>query len=192
MNGKVIKLSKDLRDKIKTKIMDKCDKFQKRRDAVKKRKEKLALAIYRHVRGKEEEAMNAAPVHWFSTNKKISVDFKGINDSYYRYTELRFPEGIEKRFCIGDRSGAFATFDAGTPLHERWIKICREIESIVKDEEKLLLQISTTLNSCTTVTNLLKVWPQIKDVVDEVVGEHSTTSFLPVVPIANLNKELGL
>lgn len=99
---------------------------------------------------------------------------------------MHFSDSTEdKRICP---SGA--VFEGDHPLVSRFHELHNKESEIDSREESLRQQIKAVIKSCTTVKKLLDVWPEAKELLPQQLEESRPQ--LPAVPVAELNKLVGL
>jgi len=80
--------------------------------------------------------------------------------------------------------------DAGNPLVEKLYAIDHDAAALKSEREQLTLSLWAVLDSVTTDKRLIEVWPEAVAFIP--AAERAATSNLPALPIADLNKMIGL
>lgn len=90
---------------------------------------------------------------------------------------------------ISPASGAI-TLEAEHPLTQQLFDIDHDSEALKQETEQLKLSLWAVLNSVSTDTKLVEVWPEAVAFIP--AAEKASTPQLPALPIASLNKLIGL
>lgn len=165
----------------------------------------IALAIYNRVYNPKVRAkMDELPDGWLQTHNDIMIRFEtenmrfAFNGYHSNYTNhvLRYiydcnVASITKKFPHSDLKGSTLAVinksndELGLRIYEH-IKLetqyCTEIRNLKKTLEN-------TLASFTTTEKLVEAWSEVKEFVP---GPVVTATNLPAIPVADLNKSLGL
>lgn len=83
-----------------------------------------------------------------------------------------------------------SVLQADDPLTERLYVIDHDIQMLKAEIEHLTAALWAVLNSVTTDTKLIEIWPEAVAFIP--AAEKANTPQLPALPIADLNKMLGL
>ena len=109
--------------------------------------------------------------------RKFYVNLAGAN----LIVELtRYAEAFDRR----------QTVTADNPLVQQFYDLEHELAAAQDDLAKLRQQVRATLDSFTTIAALVKAWPEATELVAGLVPAPKYQ--LPAVPVANLNKLIGL
>jgi hypothetical protein len=166
-------------------------KLAKREADLKQYKAGLALKIYdTSYSGTQRLHMESLPEGWLKTVKIIKARLGGIDFG----SEL--PDGMTVRVPASgygyQNESSFLLSELHGPLAEEAVKLDQEGKSIVADKERLTHEINSVLHSVTTANRLVTVWPEIKEIVDEVCRTYAVNANLPAPCVTNLNRDLGL
>lgn len=115
---------------------------------------------------------------YLSNYKRVS--FGGVRDHVYAdWGASRIVRGGVSRVAI----------PKGHELETEYLAIGALDKGIKADAEKIRAQVHALIGSITTVAKLLKVWPEVRELLPPGL-EHGKT--LPAVPVADLNAAIGL
>lgn len=87
-------------------------------------------------------------------------------------------------------SGGDVTLEAEHPLTQQLFDIDHDAEALKQETEQLTVSLWAVLNSVSTDAKLVEVWPEAVAFIP--AAEKASTPQLPALPIASLNKMIGL
>lgn len=180
-----VKLSKNLRDKIRKRLLDK--KF----DPLLKKLKDEELAFYTRLHRElyteaDWKKMQALPKGWLPNAGHISFKF---GSRYERYTA----PGSAPSFLVRDeqRGNVLAVFDAKDPATEEYLNISDRLEKLIGERRTRGNEIDAITGSVTTLARLWEVWPEVQSATQDLDITPKKT-MLPATQLDNLNKNLGL
>ena len=181
-----MRLSNTQREEIRKQLLDR--KFSKRKKDFIKREERFRNFLYNQwYDAKVRRRINGLPDGWLRTRSSVSVRI-GVNSYGFAYSEPR-------RFLSKDIGGYFkeATmkFSITSPVGSAWEELEADRSKQEKEYNALHSEITSALWSVNTKKQLLTAWPEIADLVEEVV-KAPTRKLLPVPKLDVLNHKLGL
>lgn len=118
---------------------------------------------------------------------KITTNVAGQSRDVYWNGEFRYankPE--ERRVCPDTR----VTLLADDPLTEQLYAIDHDAAALKSEREQLTVSLWAVLDSVTTDKRLVEVWPEAVAFIP--AAERAASPQLPALPIADLNKMIGL
>ena len=146
----------------------------------------LAEDIYKNLLGDDYKKIQKMPKNWFPSQAYIGVNFVGVDS----YAAIDFANNMELPFpfhAYQDRVKLAKTHK----LHKQFVKI-KKIESDFRlKENELHEQIWIKLCQVNTTRDLIKAWPEIADVVRQVVDIPFVEENI-VLDTADINQSLGL
>jgi hypothetical protein len=178
------KLTNGLRDKIVENAWTQL--FQKELEDIKQVQMQLADQIY--------EKYIATPAQQ-EIMKILPAEFFAANDYIYCYINNRqIGNSVTLRFSTARRlpsfvCGCYPEFN-DADLDTVWNKLTAEKNSILRERDKLCKEIRGVVNSVTTVSKLLEVWPESKKFIPDHAFTKAGIPNLPAVMIDNLNAAL--
>lgn len=118
-----------------------------------------------------------------SRNYRITANVAGQSRDVYWNGEFRYADKPEeKRVCPNER----VTLLADDPLTEQLYAIDHDAAALKSEREQLW----AVLDSVTTDKRLVEVWPEAVAFIP--AAERAASPQLPALPIADLNKMIGL
>lgn len=120
----------------------------------------------------------------------LADSYRAVNREKYISVNLA---GANLRIGLTRYSEAFCTrqtVTADNPLVQQFYDLEHELATAQDDLAKLRQQVRATLDSFTTIAALVKAWPESAELVAGLVPAPKYQ--LPAVPVANLNKLIGL
>lgn len=153
----------------------------------KKNQHILAEKLYiRMFSKKEHELMATLPDGWLPENNKIYA-----KTSSYGWHYMYFEGDICKRFL--DNRGIQYDLEKDKVMMDAVLKYIHECEDIRAEEAKAKREVWAILGSVTTSGKLIKVWPEIESVVEDVCGAYAVEAKVPaVINAKELNEKFDL
>lgn len=161
----------------------------------------FALAVYDDIyKRKDRDAMAALPDGWLPTIDRISVFFGGqktvlnLNGTFWVASDFEIlrpaVESVERRVPFSHWSERKAhAYDAGHRLSERFSKIESRMQKFVEDCRAANRQVLGALGKAGTIKSLCAAWPEATPFC---APFDAARPQLPAVPVAQLNRMLGL
>jgi hypothetical protein len=143
------------------------------------RKTKLADAIYAAVYKDWAAKMWEAPLEWFHRDQCLRCHFNGKYDNLHMSKERPFPNNRRS-----------TDFGYNSPHTVEWNQIQADEEAMEHARQSAKQMARAVLNSCRTVEQLLKQWPEVKPFLPKDLSAPMTTAL--TVPMSTLNAMLGL
>lgn len=115
---------------------------------------------------------------WIATHDMVSVsiqfaDHKGVQQKMVFSTTVRPALPLPILFCA--RSPTTLELTSAMPSYEKVATIARNIYQIREDRNELQAAVSKILRQCTTLRQVLEIWPSALDYMpDEVKERHAT------------------
>lgn len=144
-------------------------------------------------------ANNAVPAllrsRSFNANVEIGIRYAnvaGMRRSVFFNGEINYPNDSGARVemqKIVPRDHE-VTIEADDPLTEQLYAIDHDDAALKSEREQLTVSLWAVLDSVTTDKRLVEVWPEAVAFIP--AAERAGTSNLPALPIADLNKMIGL
>ncbi len=103
---------------------------------------------------------------------------------------LSYPNWASGRISLVAPSYGTVTLLADDPLTEQLYAIDHDAATLKSEREQLTVSLRAVLNSVTTDKKLIEVWPEAVAFIP--AAERAATVQLPALPIADLNKMIGL
>lgn len=196
------RLNKDIRDYIVSEAVKKAG-IPEAFDEIKKRRAKWADDVRIHALGGKEKAKKAESIK--KRFEKTAAEFpKGLIDGPFR-TGYDIAVNIAgKYFRVGFCGSVGSIPHQGRvykiTLSETVLKadhqLASEFDDIERDnlsiEEKrddIRVKVRAAVDSLTTVKKLLEIWPEVSELLPK---ESKPAAKLPMVPVSELNAEIGL
>lgn len=184
-----VKLTKDTRNQIRRKLLE--NRFEAEEAALRKQEDELPMFLYEASWTKKEaELRDSLPEGWLNEQHYFDVKLGATIETFY------FKDQKDRRIRYKkDKShyrGVIGKFDADSEEFKRWKAIRDARDNIVHRRRELEVQIDAVLSSATTADALIKKWPEIKDIVDKIVGVLPKTDRQLAVRMEKLNRDLEL
>lgn len=180
------RLSRDDRRNIRQHLMKR--KFGPLQEALNRREEDLAMAVRAESYSASElEQMESLPKGWLPETDTIRGVFAGqhvvlhLRGKKVRITANKSEYGMP-----------LVNLEARHKLVQQVIDWLREKNELNREMGQLENELASVLGSVQTVPSLLKLWPELKDTIDEVLGKRAVETKVLTLPIKKLNKALGL
>lgn len=181
------RLSDDARRCITNNLVGK--RFDARKKECERLRTDLAHAVYdRAFSILDQNKMLVLPNGWLPMVRKVKARFAGEDTQLDMCEEKPVPH--EKFYCQRE-SHFLVNLPDHDSLTSRFLAIRSEERLIASQESKIRDEIRGVLYSATTTAKLIKIWPEIKSVVESVC-RVSDVSNLPVPQVSELNLALGL
>lgn len=122
-----------------------------------------------------------------SRNYRITANVAGQSRDVYWNGEFSYADKPEeRRVCPDER----VTLLADDPLTEQLYAIDHDAAALKSEREQLTVSLWAVLDSVTTDKRLVEVWPESVAFIP--AAERAASPQLPALPIADLNKMIGL
>ncbi len=127
----------------------------------------------------------------FTENSAIEkANVAGQSRTVYFCGALNYNDRDDSRRSIMAPGYGGVTLTADDPLTEQLFQIDHDAEQLKAEVEQLSLSLWAVLNSCHTDTKLIELWPEAVAFIP--AAEKASQPQLPALPIADLNKMIGL
>lgn len=140
------------------------------------------------------EASRAVPEYavdrWFSPQKRNGINANNAGQKrciYWNGEQAYDRRDPEQPYRIAPD---YVTLSAGDPDGVRLDLIDDDAQALRKEREQLTVSVMAVLNSVSTDKKLIEVWPEAVAFIP--AAEKAATPQLPALPIASLNKMIGL
>lgn len=188
-----MRITNKLRDLLVSKAIKNSPLNKKRtelRELITEQADVIRLEI---IGGKETEK---AIIRFFENSEKMLESFPvkvgGIFSPYGSYFTINY-QGKRHLIDLGKPAKIIPTDNVVMPsaneAMDRYENLLTQREECRDSIETLRTNIYAVLKSVTTIKQLLKIWPDAKDLLPTPESKEST---LPAIPIKELNKQLGL
>jgi hypothetical protein len=196
------RLTHDIREKIATAALR--HRFHEEIEVLAADRAALANDIYNDVyRKADREKIEALPAGWLPTVEYIDAKFGDVAGDYARiYFDGGFYgkfQSLRARASLSNRParralhkhyhGCWKVYDVGHKLAIRHADLAGREAALVADIRAAERQIEASLNSVSTVSALVKAWPEIEPFVKPL---SPIASQVPALPTASLNEMLKL
>ena len=164
-----MRLTASIRGSILKKLMEKT--FGARGIALAAESKKLAIEFYDDACGGLD--LSTFPEHFFNkeTYLWISIDAR---THYFEFDTER---------CVPNRRKRYKGTHA---LAKKFLKLNKKQEALSKDKRSVRRDANTLLDSVTTDGRLVEVWPEIKEVIPDIVAAAK----MPMIPVGDLNRRI--
>lgn len=185
----VARLTEQSRERIRKRLIgDRFDAEEKMvADDIAKFAEKVYWASFTE---SQLASMNSLPHGWLPRVKTLKGRFNGSDVQLPLREGLDLPVPHDKYSCHGN-SNFLVNCTSDSPLCQEWFKIRERQSSLQNARETLKDKIRAVLHSVTTTAKLIKTWPEIKNVVEEICWVSDVAN-LPAPIMVELNAALGL
>lgn len=193
------RLTKDLREAILTKIMHRG--FYDRLIAQIEREKEWAEEVYQYLYGADLPLLAKVPERWLDRGGMISLKIGnehtqiswtwGISSSTFRRILSPY-EAHKTRILPCNVTGLITAhyFGYGEPLAMKFEQIHDARNDLETAYKKAMAQANALLESVSTVSKLIKTWPEIESIVRDVLGQEPAP--VPSLPTEDLNKIFDL
>lgn len=147
----------------------------------------LADDIYAWRMGADAKKINSLPKGWMHSANNFSASIGGDHVRLKMSKERCFPAHFETEAY----TSTFAKITAIDPLCDRHRELVGRKKDLEARDRRLEGEINAVLGSATTLEALVKKWPEVKKIAEEVVGKANTCTAL-AVNLTGLNTALGL
>ena len=180
---KSVRLTLDMRQKILNRLLEHA--FGVRLKELREDDESFGLAVYEDVYDVlTRRRMKAFPEGFFKLQCHIQVSFGG---QQYRvcWKGLR-PTAAAHEY---DRAKSYV---AGDPLSQRRDELEKRRSRLREEQDRSRSQIKSVLASCSTIRQLVEIWPEASSFVEDFVASGPAAVTALALPIKSLNEQLGL
>ena len=180
-------------------------RFDKRRDALVDMYADLAREAYETLFSKKErDLISSLPKDWLKGKSSITVmfgkggsyvclEYNGSNGNHNRLEGMTNRKFEEKElpipYCAHGHT-PWIVEGKDHPLRKRYIEVSKFDSELQKDHDRLKDEIWRALNSATTTSALLKIWPEIEPTLKKYTAVEIRN--LPAPILTGLNEKLGL
>lgn len=120
-------------------------------------------------------------------NYRITANVAGQSRDVYWNGAFRYADKPEERRICPDTR---VTLLADDPLTEQLYAIDHDAAALKSEREQLTVSLRAVLDSVTTDKRLVEVWPEAVAFIP--TAERAASQQLPALPIADLNRMIGL
>jgi hypothetical protein len=174
------RLTNDRRLQIRTALLD--IKFKPRREAVQKRRMRLAEDVYDIAFGEPMiRRMNRLPDGWLKTSTSFGARLGKLD--FHQDTK------VGRRFPSATGMYSIVALDAHHKLSVEFANIVAEENSLHEESAELQNKIDAVLRAAATDNKLYEIWPELKSVSLPALPKPVQ---LPAVRVDTLNTILGL
>lgn len=196
-----MRLNRDLKDQIRDKIVGK--KYTPLFTVIAKKWDALASEVYNDVYSKKDrDLMASLPDGWLPEASYVRVSMAGM-DVQFHFSNLpenqqrggyrRQPRDPEKRRTPNKFDGYRAkNYDAQHKLSVKREKLAAETSKLKEEWGKTHSEVWAFVDQFQTAKRLIESWPEIKSIVEEVVGTENKPSRAVALRTEELNERLGL
>ena len=184
-----MRLSKIIRDDITNRLMRKAnDDYATKVGDFERKEMAIADRIYEGLYSdREKELMAELGADFFDSSRRLAMNFTNGEG----YTNMVMSES--RPFAYRDAGRATVNYDDGHKVYREWRDLRAARKEARQELNRLRNDIAATLNRATTVKKLHGIWPQIGEVINEVVAQHTpNAAYLPAVAVTELNEKLGI
>lgn len=176
------RLNNELRRVVRRRILEHA--FGKRRQEFAIKEYALGDRLYDHLHTpKQKEAMRALPEEFFKREDHISVSI----DGQYHKIDLR-----ESRIVSYHAACHRTAFSSSTPLGSDLLSFVIEKQKLTDEERRAGKNAWAVLESCHTVSGLIKTWPEVAEFCKDLEKSPTPTCTALALNLPALNLELGL
>lgn len=180
---KSVRLTQDMRQKILGRLLT--HGFGKQVTALRADDEAFGLAVYEDVYDKlARRRMKSMPEGYMKQSLHLTVAFGGQQDQVVWKGHLPIASKDEY-----DRA---KSYQADHPLAQRRDILERRRVALRAEKEGALHKIKAVLASCTTIRQLVEIWPEAEEFVRDFVASGPEAVTALALPIKSLNEQLGL
>jgi hypothetical protein len=148
-----------------------------------------ALALIEAARAASTAVPDLLRSYAFSPERgyRVCVNVAGqVREVYWNGADRWCDKPDERRICPDSR----LTLEQGDPLVDQLYSIDHDAAALRDEKERLNLSIRAVLNRVPTDKKLIEVWPEAVAFIP--AAEKAATVNLPALPIADLNRMIGL
>lgn len=192
-----VKLTKQIRDHIQVALIK--HRFQKEIEIFQNKSAKLADKIYNDVHNKKEQLlMTTVPSSWLRKSANIQVqfgrdyvnlNFNGRNSGFPEIS--KYSSLIDTIYRVVPVSGCQKVYETTDKISEQYLTLQNFAKDLEDEIKKVGKEISATLNSLSTLSALIKAWPEVEPFVPAYAIKPTSIN-LPALPVEDLNSQLGL
>jgi hypothetical protein len=176
-----VRLNQGMRDTIMGRLMKHA--FEKRELDLRKEDTKLADDVYDDIYPKDiKKKMADLPAEFFLSVQHLKVSFAG----QFEQVVMSAARPASKRHDYN----AAKVYDAKDPLSVRYFEIGKTRTKLREDRARAKSAARAALDSCSTIKQLLEVWPEAGAFVADFTAPPKTRAL--TLSIKDLNKTLGL
>lgn len=166
----------------------------------------FSVAVFEDVYGPHLDMIKAAPDGFFPMDDDFKVYFEydcqqlnfnaGFDysvDAQWRGFGVRARENANRRMPYKAQSNqAVKKYDLTHPLTAQFLKLKADRETLVAEISKATRTAKATLESVTTISKLIDVWPEARVFAEKYQIDGERKAILPTIPRRELNNALGL
>lgn len=179
------RLTQDIRHRLLSKMLE--HRFDKDRDALHKRKENLALEVYKDLYSPATiAAMKKFPEDAFPACSSIRVTF--VDDTVC----LDFPDDTSHLFFYRHTRVSCKVYEPRHAFSVEYFTIERELKALREEHDQVRSAGRATLNKVNTTRQLIEMWPEIEPFLKELAPVVDTPCIALAVPVDQLNKMFAL
>lgn len=186
--GKSKSLSNNEKANLKKRLVN--DSFEKRELKIKAKIAPFCDMVYEKFIGRYSTVLSGMPNQW--KVKKHHISIAGISRNYESRQNLPLIMSEERIFpsLYGDDT---PNVDAKEypKIHKKIDKIDQEWEVLKEHQKRISYKIEAALDQFRSSKQLFEGWPEAYAVYLELFPPEEA-KYLPMIPVADLNKELGL
>jgi hypothetical protein len=183
--GSTVRLTKIIRDKILRELLDRA--FSSEEKQIEKDRELLAAMVYDDLYpAAVKKAMSKLPSDFFEVEVVLRINFGG------QISLLKMGKNpVAVRHIKLEYGSAAMSYVAGSPRAMQFVDIENKARAIYENRTKTQKSARAVLESCSTLKQLLQVWPEVEPFVLK-YQEAPAACVALTAPIAELNVQLGL
>jgi len=180
---KSVRLTQDMRQKILCRLLEHA--FGDRQKELRTDDEAFGLAVYEDVYDVlTRRRMKAFPEGFLKLKIHLKVAFGGQQDQVC-WKGLR-PTSAAHEY---DRAKSYL---ADHPLSKRRDELEQRRSRLREEQNKSRSQIKSVLDSCSTIRQLVEIWPEASSFVEDFAASGPAAVTALALPIKSLNEQLGL
>lgn len=158
------------------------------------------------------KAIEALPFHWRKFSQCFRVEFAGQQSNIHRYdgVEVDYQENsglvdLTKASSMGNNRKdwqfppkwsshtTLKQFGASDPISEKFTALHDEKKDLLEEISRARRTARVTMDSCSTVQELIVLWPEVEAFASKFLTQQSAASaLLPTIAREQLNDALGL
>lgn len=200
-----MRLTNDIRDKIKGAVIDRA--FATRKRDIEKREKALALEVYRcHVPESLEREIDKFAEKW---REQIEASMRGQDSAHMirRVNSVSVPVPEEWRSVFNFQYSQFLKMDhfrpwphnsqsvrvdSDHPMAEDCAAFMNGLGQLRHDIKQRTAEVKTALASFTTVKAMREAWPEVMPVAEPIIEAIAPKKTVPAIPRDKLNEALDL
>lgn len=179
-----LRISKSIRDSLESLLIQQT--FGDRKKILVTKEDVLGDKIYRDTYPtKTREAMAKLPEGFLIETNTLRVVLGGSH-TFVNFGEMRRIATKHKSYS------AAKVYPVNHHYAQEYAALVEEKSKLENEVHSAKADIRAVISQARTVPQLLRIWPEVEPVLNQVLGKNPGKTNLPSVPIKELNKKLGL